>query len=321
MGMMGLRELLGRQVPTTSVGRDGFFDVEDSFCTPGFWSAYAARALQRGVHTGELGLSGKLKGYAHAIGIERALGEADSFPHDRRRAGQTYSPLVLLDTPELTEKATGEINGCIRGLFPEQEYAAFVASICELVGDLLDNVWSHGKSTGFSMAQRWGKDREGFFFEFAVADCGLGFLRELRRVGIPGIDGHRDAVAWCIQKGNSTKKKAVNAWAQRLPLDVMGNPMPGLGMIVETDNHHLGLGLAKLVEATERFSGRLWLASGDALLNIHPRRGRTYETIGIEWQGVAAACRFHSSQVRQAVQAETETEFQRIFTNLVREAE
>ena len=179
---MGLRELLGRQVPTTSVGRDGFFDVEDSFCTPGFWSAYAARALQRGVHTGELGLSGKLKGYAHAIGIERALGEADSFPHDRRRAGQTYSPLVLLDTPELTEKATGEINGCIRGLFPEQEYAAFVASICELVGDLLDNVWSHGKSTGFSMAQRWGKDREGFFFEFAIADCGLGFLRELRRV-------------------------------------------------------------------------------------------------------------------------------------------
>ena len=111
MGMLGLRELLERDVPTTATGRDGFFDVEDSFCTPGFWSAYAARARQRGVHT------------------------------------------------------------------------------------------------------------------------------------------------------------------------------------------------------------------GDALLNIHPHRGWTYETISIEWQGVAAACRFHSSQVRLAVQAETETEFQRIFTNLVREAE
>lgn len=316
--MQGLRELLRRNVLITAAGRDGFFEVDGSFFTPGFWTAYIARARQRGLHNQELGLPADRTGYARAIGIERALGDPDSYPYERVHAGQNYSPLVLLDTPELAERAIGEINGCIRRLFPEDEYSKFVASICELVGDLLDNVWSHGKSSGFSMAQRWGGDRDGFFFEFAIADCGLGFLRELRRVGIPGINGHRDAIAWCIQKGNSTKKRLVDPWAQRLPSDVMGNPMPGLGVVVESDNHHLGLGLAKLVAATERFKGRLWLASGDALLNIHPHRGRTYENIDIEWQGVAAACRFHSSQVRLAVQAESETEFQRMFATLVR---
>ena len=261
--MQGLRELLRRNVLITAAGRDGFFEVAGSFFTPGFWTAYIARARQRGLHNQELGLPADRTGYARAIGIERALGDPDSYPYERVHAGQNYSPLVLLDTPELAERAIGEINGCIRRLFPEDEYSKFVASICELVGDLLDNVWSHGKSSGFSMTQRWGGDRDGFFFEFAIADCGL-------------------------------------------------------GVVVESDNHHLGLGLAKLVAATERFKGRLWLASGDALLNIHPHRGRTYENIDIEWQGVAAACRFHSSQVRLAVQAESETEFQRMFATLVR---
>lgn len=318
--MLGLRELLQRGVPTTPAGRDGFFDIDATFCVPGFWTAYTARARSRGLRTADLELPAKVAGYAHAIGIERALGEGDTFQHARPGAGVTYSPLILLETPEHTERATGEINGCIRSLFPDRDHAVFVSAICELVGDLFDNVWSHGKSTGFSMAQKWRKSRgKGVFFEVAVADCGLGFLRELRRAGVPGIESHEHAIDWCIQRGNSTKSKAVDQWAQRLPVDAMGNPMPGIGRVVETDNHHMGLGLAKLADAVGRFQGWLWLATGGAMLVVRPGQERVYEKIRTEWQGVAIACRFDSERVRQALRDAAADEFAEAFARLVQD--
>lgn len=276
--MNGLYELLNRQEGLTEIGRDGFFDIAGGYCSPGFWTAYVARARARNLQLDELAIAGDTLQYAKAIAIERALGQDDTYPHQRRRAGDTYSPLVLLESQEQTDNATGEINRCIRGLFNEPLYRDFSASMCELVGDLLDNVWAHGKSTGFSMAQKWSNQIGGFQFEFAVADCGLGFLRELKRAGIRDIDTHQEAIAWCIQKGNSTKKRTVDEWEQRLPPDMMGNPIAGIGRVVESDNHHMGLGLAKLVESVERFRGWLWLASGDAMFCILPDGRRSHET-------------------------------------------
>lgn len=313
--MFGLATLLRRESALTGTGRDGFFDFPNVFCTPGFWAAYVARARTRGLLLDELAIPNDKLGYARAIEIECALGQADTYPHERRGAGANYSPLVLLESPEETDHATQEINSCIRRLFGEAEYATFASRMCELVGDLLDNVWSHGKSTGFSMAQKWKSD-DGFCFEFAVADCGLGFLRELRRAGIPNIADDAAAIAWCVEKGHSTKKKTVDDWAQRLPADVMGNPMPGVGQVVESDNHHLGLGLAKLVDNVERFEGWLWLASGGSMLVIRPGRGRVIEDIRVPWQGVALACRFDSARVADRAAAEPADEFEDILKEL-----
>lgn len=264
-----------------------------------------------------LGIPADKSEYAQAIGIERALGEQDTYPHEKRHAGTNYSPLVLLESQEQTDQSLGEINSCIRRLFSEQEYEEFTASMCELVGDLLDNVWSHGKSTGFSMAQKWRNLEDGFCFEFAVADCGLGFLRELKRVGIRDIETDQDAIAWCIQKGNTTKKAPVGDWAQRLPPDIMDNPMPGVGQVIESDNHHLGLGLAKLIEAVERFNGWLWLASGSSMLIIGPTHRHVYENTKISWPGVAIACRFDSTQVAARSAKRSVDEFENILGSLL----
>jgi hypothetical protein len=316
--MEGLYELLNRNVALSGSGRDGFFDIHNSYFSPGFWTAYVARARSRNLCLQDLSISSGILGYAKAIAIERALGQPDTYEHERIRAGANYSPLVLLESREGTDSATGEINRCIRSLFGEEQYAEFVSSICELVGDLLDNVWAHGKATGFSMAQKWRDPPDGFLFEFAVADCGLGFLRELRRVGMTIADD-RAAIEWCIQPGNSTKKRDVDEWAQRLPTDMMGNPMGSFGRVVESDNHHMGLGLAKLITAVEQFNGWCWLASGNAMLCITPDGQRSYRDISIPWQGVALACRFDSSRVAGTTLQYTGDEFEDILGQLMRD--
>lgn len=315
--MDGLYDLLNRDVALSEAGRDGFFDFHTSYASPGFWTAYTARARARCLPVQDLPISNDTLGYAKAIAIERALGQPDTYVRERKHAGDNYSPLVLLESREETDGATSEINQCIRGLFAEEQYAEFVSTICELVGDLLDNVWAHGKATGFSMAQKWRNPPDGFLFEFAVADCGLGFLRELRRVGMV-IEDDRAAIEWCIQRGNSTKKRDVDEWAQRLPADMTGNPMGTSGRIVESDNHHMGLGLAKLIDAVEEFHGWCWLASGSAILCISPDGQRTYENLPIPWQGVALACRFDSSRVAGTAPQYTGDEFEAILAQLMR---
>lgn len=316
--MDGLYELLNRNVALDSNGRDGFFDMYNSHASPGFWTAYVARARARNLCLQDLAISNKTLDYAKAIAIERALGQPDTYSHERIRAGDNYSPLVLLESREQTDGATGEINQCIRGLFSEAQYAEFVSSICELVGDLLDNVWAHGKSTGFSMAQKWRDPPDGFLFEFAVADCGYGFLRELQRVGMP-ITDDRSAIEWCIKSGNSTKKRNADEWEQRLPVDMMGNPMGAIARVVESDSHHMGLGLAKLITAVEQFHGWCWLASGNAMLYISPDGQRTYTNLPIPWQGVALACRFDSKRVAGAAQQYTGDEFEDILAQLIKD--
>lgn len=317
--MDGLYELLNRNISTSDSGRDAFFDIHNNHYSPGFWTGYVARARARNLRLQDLDIRNMDRlNYAKAIAIERALGQTDTYPYTRRRAGENYSPLVLLESREQTDGATSEINQCIRGLFGDAQYAEFVSSICELVGDLLDNVWAHGKSTGFSMAQKWRDPPDGFLFEFAVADCGMGFLRELQRVGMP-ITDDRAAIEWCIQPGNSTKKRDVDEWEQRLPVDVMGNPMGRFGRVVESDNHHMGLGLAKLISSVEQFHGRCWLASGGAMLCISPDGHRSYTKIPIPWKGVALACRFDSSRVAGTAPLYTGDEFEDILSQLMKD--
>ena len=246
--------------------------------------------------------SSNTKGYASAIGLEYALDGNDSYPFERKNSGRKYSELVHLERSDDTDKATGTINNCIRELFSDQGLSDFVGDLCDVVGDLHDNVWSHGMSTGFSMAQIWAKyNGNGHCFEFALADCGLGFRRELKRVGLD-IGRDADAIEWCIQKGNSSKKiKPQDEWGQRLPADISGNPMPGIGQVVVSDSHHMGLGLAKLLELVSNYKGCLWLASGMDMLGIGSDGSKTYNNNKQEWQGVVLACRFDTEKAKNYV--------------------
>ena len=109
--MLGLRDLLQRNVALSEFGRDGFFDFPNDHGSPGYWTAYAARARLRNLRLAELDISaGEALDYAWAIRIQRALGEPDTYPHKRKRTGLNYSPLVLLESREQTDQAFAEIK-------------------------------------------------------------------------------------------------------------------------------------------------------------------------------------------------------------------
>jgi len=281
--------------------------------SPGYWTMLAASGKNAGIAFDDLVFDHELNaGYARALRLPNALGGIDDYPFDRRNEGLNYSGLVLLESAETTDIASERVNGCIRHIFAGTELDRFVQDLTEVVGDLHDNVWSHGLSTGFSMAQKWQNpaSEDSNWFEFALADCGIGFLRETQRAGIADIDSDADAIEWCIQKGNTSKKTKVrDEFAQALPPDMMGNPMPGFAAIRESDNHHMGLGLAKLMSLVEKYKGRLWLASGDSQLYKPPAAVHVIRGAASYCKGVALAARFDTRVIReQLASAHTEDE-------------
>ena len=293
----GLLEFLSRELWMTK-SNNVFIGLD--YKPPGYWTALAAYCRAKKIKFEELDFAdAKIKGYASAIALEHALNGTDGYNFERKKLSVIYSPLVLIDCADNTDKATSTINRCIRAQFDDPNLSDFVRELCDVVGDLHDNVWSHGKSTGFSMAQKW----EGFsaktsYFEFALADCGYGFLSELQRVGIPQTQDDEAAIKWCIEKGNSSKKKNQDEWLQRLPQDITNNPMPGFGQAVMSENNHQGLGLAKLIELIDCYRGQLWLASGEKTLVINNNGNRSFRKNVQKWQGVALACRFDTEQVK-----------------------
>lgn len=196
------------------------------------------------------------------------------------------------------------MNGCVHSLIDVELQNPFVRDLCDVIGDLHDNVWSHAESPGVSLAQKWNapgtRNREQII-EFALADCGRGFLSELQRAGLAqrlGIGDHQAAIGWCIEEGNSSKRRpAGDDWTQRLPEDYMGNPMGSFAGIIPSNNH-LGLGLAKLVQCVRTYQGKLWITSGTHLLQINSDGTETYITNSRPWQGVAIACRFETVRLR-----------------------
>lgn len=157
-------------------------------------------------------------------------------------------------------------------------------------------------ASGFSMAQKWKVPHcNDHFLEFAIADHGMGFLRELQRCQIQVPDDEA-AIDWCVQEGNSTKKAAVNLdWAQAVPGDVAGNPLTGIESTRPAErlhNHHQGLGLYNLLKTVDLFGGDLWIASGQSCQAIVSGREKKGYSLPVGWQGVAISCRFQLSRVR-----------------------
>lgn len=282
--------------------RTGSLSVPAGFYPPAFWATLSAFAFSNAIPKENLALAQDLVGYASAIGLSRALWGDDDYMFERVNEGRNYSSLEHLSGPEATDVATSRVNSCIRRFMADDVPDRFITRLAGVVGDLHDNVWSHGKASGFSLAQKWKVPREeDHYLEFALADHGLGFLGELRRVGRE-VESAEEAIEWCIEEGHSTKKSPPGPdWTQSVPGDLWDNPLRGVEKTKSTDNHHMGLGLFHLTELVETFSGELWLATADKIFLLTSTGKRLYITLGYPWQGVALACRFRLSRVRSAV--------------------
>lgn len=301
MAINGLLEAVN-QIESLLDPTTGTIAVPGRFHTPGFWVVLAAYAWRRRIPPSHIYVHEKHKGYLPAIGFARALGQPDDYRFDRKNRGINYSTLAHLDRPEATDDATSAINGCIRSTLGKELPKAFVDMLCDVVGDLHENVWSHGRASGFSLAQKWkalpwNPLSRDYCLEFALADSGIGFLREVQNAGLD-IKTDEKAIAWCIEEGHSTKLvRPVSEWAQRMPPDVIGNPLQGIEQTLATENHHMGLGLYKLVRLVREFRGFLWLATGSAVLKLAPGHEPAYIEIEYPWQGTAIACRFRSGDI------------------------
>ncbi len=269
--------------------------LPERFYLPGFWVVFVALARQKQIPHEKVALPSSVSGYAGAIGLFTALGALkDDYPHRRKNQGKNYGCLINLDNPVLTNSAVAQINGCIRANVDHPDSRG-IADLCEVVGELLDNVWSHGKSTGYSMAQVYQSETKKEIM-FAVADKGIGFKDEVNKQNLGfKFKTDRQSIEWCIQKGNSSKLNiVVDPWAQSLPDDALHNPYgQNVSTISLAPNHHQGLGLYKLVELVKRFKGQLHLVTGNCMLQIENNGNLTYSELSNSWQGVAISCSFN----------------------------
>lgn len=272
--------------------------LPNSHCHPGFITVLAAYVNHHKIREENCKLPHP--DYMRAINLQGALWGKDQYQQERVNVGKHYSLVTALTNVEAVDTATSSINSCVRQLtFPDRgpgEQPKGLTDLTHVIGELHDNVWSHGKSTGFSFAQRYAvpytNSRE-HYLEFSLADCGYGFLRELNRVGIPHIETHQQAIEWCIQEGHSSKHADLqDDWAQQLPQDFIGGNIFGRCVAVkEEENNHQGLGLYHLMELVKTYNGELHLATGNVCLEAIGDEV-SYTMLRNEWQGLAISCRF-----------------------------
>ncbi|HHR6224336.1 TPA: hypothetical protein ACS724_002850 [Providencia alcalifaciens] len=267
---------------------------------PGFITVLAAYINHHGIAKEDCLLPESNSSYMSAVNFQGALWGEDSCSQERINVGRNYSLVTALTNVDAVDMATSSINSCVRQLtFPNRklsEYPKGLTDLTHVIGELHDNVWSHGKSTGFSFAQRSAVPRTGkreHYLEFSLADCGLGFLRELRRANIPNVNTHEEAIKWCIQQGNSSKHADLqDDWAQQLPQDFIGGSVFGHAVAVkEKENNHQGLGLDHLMKLVKTYNGDLQLATGNVCLEVSGGEIK-YTELPNEWSGVAISCRF-----------------------------
>lgn len=274
--------------------------IDRGYLSPGYMVVIATIGNYRGYSFQNLDFAepSAQAGYARNIRLQEHLDGYDSYEYGRINAGRTYSPLVRLDSEEETDEATSTLVSCLGHILGLEDLPKGVNELCHVIGELLGNVWAHGMSTGFSMAQKFtpmNKD----YIEFAVSDHGGGFLRELESCGIQGVNSDQEAIEWCIQEGNSTKLRT-DEWSQRVPGDhIGGNPFGSHVNTHHNENHHQGLGLYKLIELVRRYKGTLTLWSGDALLEVSNSGNFSYSVTedGSRWEGVSISCGFFAEEL------------------------
>lgn len=256
-----------------------------------------------------------ISSYLDTVGFNKVVWGEEIHNH-RHSHGKNYSPLVLLENEESVDESTNYINSCILHLAESDKNGA--QDLCEIVGELTDNVWSHGEAMGFSMAQKYAGN-----INFALADCGKGFYQELKSANIPNINNHIDALEWCIKPGNSSKKvkqENEDSFLQRLPPDCIGNPMPGIAKY-KSDNNHEGFGLAKLINLLTKYKGEINIISGDAKLVVSSLKGdfpqQEISSIAPNfWKGVIINCGIDPRPLRRG-NLDSEIELNNVLKNIV----
>lgn len=220
--------------------------------------------------------------YADSVGLSDAIrGEQPNYRLGSQ-CGVSYSPLVKLWDHNQVEASNTLIANVLYNQLADNP---LVAPIVKIIGELHDNVPSHANGAGFSAAQVY--RQASTKIEFAIADCGCGMLRNVRRV-IPEVTTHAAAIDWCLVKGNTTApvrsewaQRAVDAWDSPLEVDTF------------TDlNHHMGWGLWKLTQLIAAAQAKMWIWSGSATLLIDESGRRTAGATDIDWQGVAIELEF-----------------------------
>ncbi|AXI03866.1 hypothetical protein HYN46_14080 [Aquirhabdus parva] len=271
---------------------------------PGFIAALTAVLFERRVDERSFDTHSEVMSYLRTLGLHRVLWGNDVGAFQRVNEGRNYSPITALHNAEQVDNATTTINNCIRN-FVRNRQSQGISELTKVVGELHDNVWSHGKSTGFSMAQKWavtGTNRGDYYLEFALADRGFGFLEEMKRSRKNYASTDQEAIEWCIVEGHSTKHADdEDEWFQRLPEDFTGvSPMGRVG-VVTSENHHQGLGLANLVSLVQRYDGVLHIASGNSLFTMR-NNTKEFSAVKTPWKGVTISCRFKESSLLRQIE-------------------
>lgn len=287
---------------------NGALKIPSGFLAPGFITTATSIGYVRNVSSIVYEDPKKHEGLFEAFKVPFCLLGLDSYENARINVGNRYSPMQMLETPEDVDRATTETARCIR---QHVEPLPGVSKLCDVVGELHDNVRAHANGAGFSMALIWrhlGGPED--VIEFAITDTGQGFLRECRRRGVPGVDDHQSALDWCMRPRNSTKDRDHDEFSQQIAEDAIGNPFEGAAPTHprHDGNHHQGLGLAHLMDLVKSYQGELWVASGNKVLisNSTTRAGTefgSYREIPY-WQGVAIACKLKISALGQNVEEE-----------------
>jgi len=282
--------------------------VRSDYYTPGYIAVLTAHLKRISVSREGLEfVDAKNAGYFSAMGLSKALWGLDDYDRPRIKEGYNYAPLTHLDSRDAVDHATAKINSCLRTMAAQSRadyrQSPGFKSLMDVVGELHDNVWSHGMDRGFSAAQRRGGPKKGII-EFALADTGLGFLGELKGSGIArkyGIDTDQEAMNWCIQEGNSSKLDHMqdDGWGQSLPDDFVGSSPFGQSVPTihqNNGNHHQGLGLAKLISLAKTYEAELIIVSGYAVLHLSRGRMRFAES-RTSWKGVAISLTLQESKM------------------------
>ncbi|GAA6136115.1 hypothetical protein NBRC116188_29050 [Oceaniserpentilla sp. 4NH20-0058] len=266
----------------------------NAFYFPCFWVAAAIYATDNKIPYQQLDIHPDIEGYASVIGFSQVLG--DTTPVNRPKDGSDYSSMEKLEDDQSADAGKSRIGNCLREMLNTNKLKnsdpvkIAINDLIGVIGELHDNVVSHSKGIGFSVAQShpFYKYKQGRFLSFAIADNGIGFLSELKARKVADINTDQEAIAWCIVKNNTSKRKSVDdEWAQRVPSDAHVNPFGPHITTKDKDNNHQGLGLDKLCQLVTKYKGELRIESGRAALYVDNTGEHRYSEIDHGQDGVS----------------------------------
>lgn len=271
------------------------------FVSPVMATILAAASISDRAFGKKVEFTDQCVGYATTTGLSEAL-TGIGVPYGQTGAmhGHSYSKLTRLETPADVDRCNKVIADLFDGQLRSDEANLFVPSVLKVIGELHDNVPSHASGVGFSAAQVYRSSNGRRWIEFAVADCGRGMLRNVRRT-VPSVESDEKAIEWCLVRGNTSAGKR-DEWAQRLPDDCMFSPLPRTVPSFFHENNHLGEGLAVLTELIRLVCGQLWIWSGECEFTLD-QQGKTAckNADDIRWQGVAIEIELDIDQTQAAM--------------------